>query len=110
MKKNECLNREELIKKLSAKPEKIVDIPGWGKVTIQAPDFEKVVQMSINHQGISQQQMKSVITLMSVKELMIEDVLKLSESNDGFQVAALINAVSEALNLGDEGLGKHTKG
>ena len=109
MKKNECLNRNELLEKLSAKPEKIVDVPDWGKITIQPPNFEKVVKISRNNEDLGEKTLNIVLILMSIKELTPEDVLEIAKSNDGFAVAQLVGVVSKELGLA-ENVGKPIKG
>ena len=99
MKKSEL--KAKLVDKLLPKPEKKITVPGLGEITIQSPSFEKVYQLSLENQSIGEKGIKFAITLMAVKELSTEDILRLAQDNDGFQVAALVNAVSEALNLGE---------
>jgi len=107
---NKVLNRKELLEKLSSKPERIVDIKGLGKVTVQSPDFDKVVQFAIEHKEIGEKGLKFALALLSVKELAPEDVINLATQNDGFQMASLINSISSIVGLDEESVGKHTKG
>jgi len=107
---SKILRREDLLKKLSAKPEEKITVEGFGTVTVQAPDFDKVVQFAGDHKEIGEKGLKFAIALLSVKELTPEDVIKLAQKNDGFQVATLINAISKKVGLDEESLGKHIKG
>lgn len=102
-------NKQTLFQKLQPKPAVKRMVEGIGEITIQAPDFDKVVQLAQQNEAIGEKGLKFALTLMSVKELSTEEIIQLATENDGYKIASLINAVKEALNLGEDGVGKPTK-
>lgn len=111
MKKNtNTIPEKSLKEKLSASPEKVIDIPGIGKVTVQTPSFDKVVQFARENQSVGEKNLNFALALMAVKELSVQDILELLENNNGIAIAALTNAINEVIGVNDLSVGKPQKG
>jgi hypothetical protein len=108
MKNKRYLTRDELLAKLAAPPEQIVDVAGVGPVRIRVPDFQRLVALKSSVTGSEDEQAYALI-LASCPDLRPED-LDLLKRSRGMAIGALLSAIAEIDKpVTDETVGKHSR-
>ena len=107
MTKKKPMNRDEMLKKIAAPPEKIVDVPGIGAIRIKVPNFERL--MEIRGSILDKTEQTYSVILAHCPDLMPED-LDAIKAGSGLAVGALLTAISEIDKpLTDEAVGKPSR-
>lgn len=101
------LTRDELLKKLSAPPEQIVDVPGVGPVRLQTPTFSRLIELRATCENEEDYRMGMILA--ACPDLRAEDLSALKVGN-GIAVAALVAAVTGMDKpVTDETVGKQSR-